>query len=219
MKLDTFTFARPSFYKKKAEYVYKIKKALYTLERKDLDNDWKNFLSARATLLNRYCNNRSVLDVGCGTGNFLEELRQDYQVKSFVGLDISAAMIAEAKNRYPNGNFRVGSGSKLPFEDNSVDIVTFQWVFHHLEPEIARATLREAIRVSRGEIVIQDTIRHKSGLMYYLSRLYWKMVDGGVNYLTELEWRDFFKDNHLTTLGECHGEIIRTGMYVLKSLN
>ena len=218
MKLDTFTFDRPEFYRKKALFLYKLKKAAYSLQRKDLDNDWRLYLEGRASLLKNHCRNRKVLDVGCGDGKFLDELERHYNARELCGLDISEAMIAQAKRNYKHHDYVIGSGDNLPFDDKSFDVLTFQWVFHHMSPDVAQQTLKEATRVSRKTVIIQDTIRHESGLMYFLSLMYWKTVDGGVCYRTEDQWREFFETNGLNLIGEHFGNIIRTGIFVLQPI-
>tara|TARA_B100000902_G_scaffold399942_1_gene473829 strand:- start:2175 stop:2819 length:645 start_codon:yes stop_codon:yes gene_type:complete len=47
---------------------------------------------------------KKVLDVGCGTGNLIT-LGQ-YEPEQYLGIDISANMIKEAKRFYPNYNFK-----------------------------------------------------------------------------------------------------------------
>ena len=63
------------------------------------------------------------------------------------GLDFAAAMVAEAKRRYPDIEFREGDAEALPFADKSYDAVTMNFGMLHLgQPEKA---MREAQRVLR----------------------------------------------------------------------
>jgi ubiquinone/menaquinone biosynthesis C-methylase UbiE len=63
------------------------------------------------------------------------------------GLDFAAAMVAEAKRRYPNVTFQEGDAEELPFPDSSFDAVTMNFGLLHLgRPERAIA---EACRVLR----------------------------------------------------------------------
>jgi SAM-dependent methyltransferase len=52
-----------------------------------------------------------VLTVGCGTGDVLDGLKPSFGV----GIDISPAMIAQAKRSYPNLEFRVGDAEDPDF--------------------------------------------------------------------------------------------------------
>jgi len=65
-----------------------------------------------------------------------------------VGLDFSAAMVAEAARRFPALTFREGDAQALPFEADRFDAVVMNFGLLHLaRPE---TTLREAHRVLRA---------------------------------------------------------------------
>ena len=84
----------------------------------------------------------SILDLGCGEGTRLNLLVSRGRG---VGIDISSKAISLAKKKYPNFDFRVGDLEKLPFENNSFDLVYSAFVFEHLDnPE---KVMKEAIRV------------------------------------------------------------------------
>jgi SAM-dependent methyltransferase len=63
-----------------------------------------------------------VLDIACGSG-FAAQLaaRRGAEV---AGLDAADALVAVARARNPNGDFRVGDMFSLPFADDSFDVVT-----------------------------------------------------------------------------------------------
>lgn len=60
-----------------------------------------------------------VLDVGCGTGEFLALLVEAGAIPT--GVDPAAGMVAVAKQ---HGTAVVGEAEKLPFDDSSFDVVT-----------------------------------------------------------------------------------------------
>ncbi|MFP3961788.1 methyltransferase domain-containing protein [Actinomadura fulvescens] len=93
-----------------------------------------------------------VVDVGCGAGRAVTELT-GRGVRA-VGLDLSEQMIAAARHRFPDGDFRLGTAYELPFEDGEVTGYRAEKVFHTLD-EPARA-LAEARRVLApgGRIVL-----------------------------------------------------------------
>jgi SAM-dependent methyltransferase len=63
-----------------------------------------------------------VLDVGCGAGFFCHMAAK--QGASVAGIDAAAALIEIARERTPEGDFRVGEMEELPFEDGTFDLVT-----------------------------------------------------------------------------------------------
>jgi Methylase involved in ubiquinone/menaquinone biosynthesis len=73
----------------------------------------------------------NVLDVGCGNGKLIYEISRMAQIKAY-GIDISPNMIKECKKQYQNIEFAVTSGERLPFDDDSFDILTICCVLHHL---------------------------------------------------------------------------------------
>jgi ubiquinone/menaquinone biosynthesis C-methylase UbiE len=72
-----------------------------------------------------------VLDVGCGNGSLLFEISRKTDVKTF-GVDISPKMIEVCRQKYENINFETTTGEKLPFDNNTFDLLTICCVLHHL---------------------------------------------------------------------------------------
>src|SRR5579864_2718420 len=86
-----------------------------------------------------------LLDVGCGSGVFcgLAAARG----ASITGVDAAPALIGIAKERVPQGDFRVGEMEALPYDDREFDVVTgFNSFQFAATPANA---LREARRVAR----------------------------------------------------------------------
>jgi len=84
-----------------------------------------------------------VLDVATGPGYVAAAAAQ--RGASVVGVDFSAAMVAEARRRYPAVTFQEGDAEELPFPDDSFDAVIMNFGLLHLgRPEQA---LAEAHRV------------------------------------------------------------------------
>ena len=99
----------------------------------------------------------SLLDVGCGTG-FLIDLLAKQRSARYCGADLSDGMIRMAEEKRIEGaEFTVSSADKLPYPDETFDIVTCSQSFHHYPyPEQA---MREAKRVLKpgGLYILSDT--------------------------------------------------------------
>ncbi|MPN22890.1 Demethylmenaquinone methyltransferase [bioreactor metagenome] len=78
----------------------------------------------------------SILDVACGNGTLLGALSKKASVHGF-GVDLSENMIAAARERYPGCTFAVSSCVPLPFETESMDVITVSCAFHHFEDPLA----------------------------------------------------------------------------------
>ncbi len=74
----------------------------------------------------------TVLDVACGNGTLLAMIHAKQPIKGF-GVDISEAMIAQAKKRHEGFTFCVANSEQLPFDDGFFDCVTVSASFHHFE--------------------------------------------------------------------------------------
>ena len=99
----------------------------------------------------------ALLDVGCGTG-FLIDMLAKRKPARYCGVDLSDEMIRVAKGKGIRGaEFTAGSADKLPYPDETFDIVACSQSFHHYPyPEKA---MREAKRVLKrgGLYILSDT--------------------------------------------------------------
>jgi SAM-dependent methyltransferase len=92
-----------------------------------------------------------VLDVGCGTGRWLAELRD--RGLFVTGLDLNPVMVELARRRLgPGADVHRGAAEDLPFEDNAFDLTCLNTVLEFAaDPEEA---LREAVRVTLGRLYL-----------------------------------------------------------------
>lgn len=95
---------------------------------------------------------RAALDVGCGPGTDAVELaRRMPSGASVEGVDVSEAMLAEARRRAVAAGlditFRAGDASRLPYRDASFDICRVKTVLQHVGDPLL--VIREMSRVTR----------------------------------------------------------------------
>lgn len=114
---------------------------------------------------------QSVLEVGCGTGLFLEWFaRGGHQV---TGLDPSPYMLNVARQRVPA---RValdrGCAEHLPYEDNAFDTVALITTLEFVDdPNMA---LREALRVARRHVLLGILNKYSVATCQHRLRRLWK---------------------------------------------
>jgi len=72
----------------------------------------------------------TILDVGSGPGTFLE--KRYINKENIIALDINSEYLKDLKKKYPKVKTKLGSALKLPFEDNSIDIVFSNAVIEHI---------------------------------------------------------------------------------------
>ena len=94
---------------------------------------------------------RSILEVGCGYGKLLRELRERLDVP-LVGVDFSPTQLELARNYLgpvDGIELLLGCGEQLPFPDGSFDMVVTSAVILHNPPRVAELIRREVLRVAR----------------------------------------------------------------------
>lgn len=95
----------------------------------------------------------SVLDVGCGVGNYHPLLSG--KVGQLTGVDPSSECIAEARAKNPGVHYAVSDGDDVPFGDGEFDVVYAICVMHHVPPAKWELFAAELARVTRpGGIVL-----------------------------------------------------------------
>ncbi len=94
---------------------------------------------------------RRALDLGCGTGELTRLAARHFPGAEVVGVDFTAAMLAEARRRTPTGSAAVRYGRatalSLPFADAAFDLAMNAFLVRNLVD--LDAALREMRRVLR----------------------------------------------------------------------
>ncbi|WP_199486326.1 methyltransferase domain-containing protein [Actinomadura logoneensis] len=94
----------------------------------------------------------SVVDVGCGTGRAVAELAE--RGVRATGVDLDEQMIAVARTRHPDADFRVASAEALPLPDASVDGYRADKVFHALHDPAEALTEARRVLTPGGRVVL-----------------------------------------------------------------
>lgn len=103
-------------------------------------------------LLRSINRNTKVLEIGCGTGNYIIALNSLTNCQAW-GIDISKEMLSTAKKRGSSVNFEEQDATKLDFPNEFFDFVFSVNVIHHIKDH--RSYYEEAFRVLKcgGRIV------------------------------------------------------------------
>ena len=106
----------------------------------------------------------NLLDVACGTGRFLRQVRAAYPAMRLTGLDLSKSYLAEAEKGFEklrSATWLHANGERIPLPDASQDIVTSVFLFHELPPEARRNVAEEVARVLKpgGLLVFIDSLQ------------------------------------------------------------
>ncbi|MEZ4623639.1 MAG: class I SAM-dependent methyltransferase [Thermomicrobiales bacterium] len=73
-----------------------------------------------------------MLEVGCGSGNYLEVVRGLTGAR-VAGIDPSSAMLEQLTARVPDAEVQVASAEAIPYPDRSFDLIYSVDVIHHVK--------------------------------------------------------------------------------------
>jgi len=97
-----------------------------------------------------------ILEIGVGTGNLANRfLSEGFHI---TGLDQSREMLNVAKGKFPRLKLRLGEFLRIPFENNTFDVLVSTYAFHHLNDQEKCVAIKEMLRILKhdGKIIIGD---------------------------------------------------------------
>ncbi|MCB1527716.1 MAG: class I SAM-dependent methyltransferase [Hyphomicrobiaceae bacterium] len=106
----------------------------------------------------------SLLDVACGTGRLLREIRLAFPALRLTGLDLSSSYLSEAAahmNGLRSAQLIAANAEQIPLPTSSQDIVTTVFLFHELPGDVRRRVASEMARVLKpgGRLVFIDSLQ------------------------------------------------------------
>jgi ubiquinone/menaquinone biosynthesis C-methylase UbiE len=106
-------------------------------------------------------NESSVLDVGCGKGYLLFELKLLLPGLRVAGLDISEHGLADAPKEIKDSLIKQRAQDNYPFENNEFDLVISLGCFHNLRVFDLEKALAETERVGKQGYVMLESYRNE----------------------------------------------------------
>ncbi|MHA1698731.1 MAG: class I SAM-dependent methyltransferase, partial [Promethearchaeota archaeon] len=113
-----------------------------------------------------------LIDVGCGCGNLITKIASKFPELDLAGIDLSREILEKARTRSIEAGmenrieFKIGSASRLPFNDNSVDFIVSSLSLHHWKnPEDVFNEFHRVLK-DNGKFLVFD-FRRDSRKFYY----------------------------------------------------
>jgi ubiquinone/menaquinone biosynthesis C-methylase UbiE len=105
-----------------------------------------------------------LLDVACGTGRFLREVKNNFPKLRVAALDLSPHYLAQAGRNlaaWSGTEFLEGAAEAIPAPDAGFTLATCIYLFHELPPARRREVAREISRVLApgGLLVLVDSLQ------------------------------------------------------------
>ena len=106
-----------------------------------------------------------MLDLGCGAGGFLADVKDNWPQLHITALDLSPAYLDRARaalSAWRGIEFLTGDAEATGLPDASQEIVTAVYLFHELPPKVRASVAREIARVLKpgGVFILVDTIQY-----------------------------------------------------------
>ncbi len=141
-----------------------------------------------------------LLDLGCGTGRFLAQIKSNWPRLPVIGIDLSPHYLAEARERLASWS-RVAlveaAAEALPFPEAHFDVVTSVYLLHELPRQVRHAALREMARVLKpgGLLIVADSLQRGDKPEYEA------MMDHFPTAFHEPYYDDYTRDDLAAVLG------------------
>ena len=106
----------------------------------------------------------TLVDVACGTGRFLRQVRLAYPALALKGLDLSRTYLDEARRNLEGlrgAELIEAAAERMPLADASADIATCIFLYHELPPDVRRQVTGEIARILKpgGMLVFLDSLQ------------------------------------------------------------
>ena len=113
-----------------------------------------------------------LLDAGCGPAPMIALLSEKYPDRHYTGLDLTPAMIEQAKKKQlPNATFVVGDCENFPFAENSFDAIICSMSFHHYpNPQAFFDSVKRCLRPG-GRLILRDVTCDNRLIVWFMDKV------------------------------------------------
>lgn len=159
-----------------------------------------------------YNKGMKVLDFGCGTGSNSKL----FNPEDYIGSEVDSSRVESSGKKYPKYKFEKipiinSSKDKLPWADNSFDMIFVSLCLHHINAKSCKLIFKEFRRVlkSNGKILgIEPALIDGK----YFSNVLMNILDAGDYILPLNKYKEMYKSESFTTT---HINVVKTFGYNL----
>lgn len=133
---------------------------------------------------------QKFLDIGCGTGTLVCLVKSEYTNVKVYGADPDKSVLDAATKKAKLSGLDIqyvqAGAEKLPFADNTFDVITSSLAFHHMPLFIKREALLEIKRILKpaGTFFLVDIGKPRN--------VFWKLI---YYFESMVEPKEYIKDN------------------------
>ena len=109
-------------------------------------------------------NNAHILDVGCGKGFLLYEIKKLLPKATVKGFDISEYAIENAKEEIKENLIVHNAEEPFPFKPNDFDFIFSITALHNLQVDKLKSALQEMERIGKNKYLVVESYRNPKEL-------------------------------------------------------
>jgi ubiquinone/menaquinone biosynthesis C-methylase UbiE len=143
----------------------------------------------------------SILDVGCGTGDFCSMFSGNY-----LGLDYSEKYVKYCSEKYPGKKFMQGNALELNFFPKSYDKVLLASFIHHFSDEEVRKMFKDISKIAGRRVIILEPLPLKNPFSWVLLKM-----DRGASVRNAERIKEFLSEDYNLV----DSEVFLSGFYKL----
>ncbi len=127
---------------------------------------------------------KRILDFGYGDGQITNSLyKRGYNI---IGLDISKGNYEQARNSFPECDFRLYNGMTIPFEKNFFDTIILNDVLEHIPYELMEDLIEKLKNVIKPKGIIYISVTNRYELiephtriifLTWFPKIFWKPIE------------------------------------------
>ncbi|KJD35934.1 hypothetical protein PW52_09450 [Tamlana sedimentorum] len=137
----------------------------YWILNKKNKNSWSYGITIVDNLIDNY-EFKTVLDAGCGSGDVVRYLLSKGYIAK--GIELSESVLRDyAQDLLNKGIVSQGSLKKIPYEDNTFDVIFSSEVLEHIPEEDISDVVNELYRVSKNYVFLTISLRPSSNFNKY----------------------------------------------------
>jgi ubiquinone/menaquinone biosynthesis C-methylase UbiE len=100
----------------------------------------------------------AILEIGCAAGHLTKLISEHYPKAKVTGIDVYKAAIYKANRMFPKLTFLVADAHKLPFPENSFDLViSSETIEHVVDPQKMLSEIARVLKPTGNAIIEMDS--------------------------------------------------------------
>lgn len=141
-------------------------------------------------------NELKILDIGCGTGQLIKEISDQYNKVNYLGIDVAENMIEVAKKNNKGKNVKFKTSSIESFESNEkYDIIICTHAFPYFPNKQEMIKKMAGLCNKKGQVIIVNS--STNSLKDLIINFFLKATTSKAKYLSIDEMKKLFKSSKL----------------------